>query len=198
MIQAGADIHAEDVLEYTPLHAAVESDESSPRVLEALLTAGSDPNANGANGIAGTPLHAAAIANQPWVLETLLQAGANPNAGDFDSMTPLHTAGFANPNPKVIEVLLKGGADVNFTAKSAERAQQAGYSPLHAAAKSTRNPEVIHALLKAGANMEALNRDGYTPLHVAADANRTPEVLQAIIKAGANIHAKNPEGFTPL
>ncbi len=198
LLDAGANIHAKDMLEYTPLHAAVEGIKSDKGVIDALLQAGAQVKSEGDSSIAGTPLHVAAVSNEPWVIEALLEVGADPNAGDFDNMTALHTAGFANPNTEVLTVLLKAGADVNASGKVGSRAQQAGYTPLHAAAKGTRNPEVIHTLINAGAALEDLNRDGYTPLHIAADANRTPAVIRVMIDSGARINAINDEGFTPL
>ena len=105
--------------------------------------------------------------------------------------TPLHYAAGSNPNPAVIEALLKAGADPVARTKRKD-------TPLHLAAGSNPNPAVIETLLKAGANLMARNRDKETPLHWAAEYNENPAVIEALTRAGANLSAREENGRTPL
>jgi cytohesin len=115
-------------------------------VLEVLLKAGADVNAETAVGV--TPLHAAAANNpSPAVLEVLLKTGADRKARDERSLV-------------VYVSRLKAGADVNAKDNN-------GWTPLHWAAAKNPTPAVLEVLLKAGAEPRAINTDGKTPHAVA-------------------------------
>ena len=84
------------------------------------------------------------------------------NARDESGWTPLHEAAAHNPNPAVIDVLVRLGADVN--AKDED-----GWTPLHMAAVLNEHPAVIDALLDAGANAKLRDNDGKLPADHAAE-----------------------------
>jgi uncharacterized protein len=79
-------------------------------VVEALLSAGADPNAVASNQSAVQPLHSAAAARHTDVAERLLHAGADPNARQLGGWTPLHAA-VLNQDRTLEDVLLAHGAD---------------------------------------------------------------------------------------
>ncbi len=66
-----------------------------------------------------------------------------------------------NKSPKVIETLLKAGADI-------EAKDEYGSTPLMWAARHD-NPEVIEVLLKAGVNAKAKDKEGKTAADHAKD-----------------------------
>ena len=114
-----------------------------------------------------------------------IKGGADVNArvpkrGGF---TPLHAAAGANPDYKVIETLLKGGADVNAK-------QAGGYTPLHMAAGRNTRTKVITSLLEGGADVNARAENDVTTLHMAAIENTNPEVIRVLLGAGADVNAK--------
>jgi ankyrin repeat protein len=113
--------------------------------------------------------------NEPWFLQH----------------TPLHSAARHNPDPEVIEVLLKAGAHVNAR-------DEKGMTPLHRAARYNPNPKIITVLLKAGANVNEKDDKGISPLHRSAFGNPNPEIITVILKAGAEVNAVSKNGFTPL
>jgi ankyrin repeat protein len=148
---------------------------------------------------------------------------ANVNARDR-GWTPLMAAARENPDPEVIAVLIKAGADVNaanisgrtplilaagnspnidvikiLIDKGADvNPKTEGNTPLMAAAIDNTNPEAITALVNAGADVNATNSLGRTPLLLAAKNNSNPEVVKALINAGADVSINDVDGKTPL
>lgn len=91
--------------------------------------------------------------------------------------------------PKVVEFLLKRGADVAAT-------DITGMTPLHVAATLTRTGEA-ELLLAHGANLEARDQFGDTPFHLAAIHGQTG-MLEWLARAGADIYTRNNENLTPI
>lgn len=92
----------------TALHYA--ADEGDVRLVEQLLGAGADPNAQDKNG--WTPLHFAAQANAAGAVSALLRAGATTEARDTFGNTPLWRAVFSSRGRgDVIHLLRSAGAD---------------------------------------------------------------------------------------
>ncbi|MGA2481200.1 MAG: ankyrin repeat domain-containing protein, partial [Spirochaetia bacterium] len=101
-------------------------------------------------------------------------------------------AAMFNPNPEVISLLLKAGADVNVSGGINNS------TPLGVAAWNN-TPEVVSVLLKAGAHVNATNQFGSTPLMVAAGHNpKAREVIALLLDAGAEVNAKDLSGRTAL
>ncbi|KAG6420159.1 hypothetical protein SASPL_116678 [Salvia splendens] len=107
---------------------------------------------------AGTPLIWAAGHGQQDSVKLLLEHKANPDAKTEDDITPLLSA-VAAGSLACLELLIKAGATVNFTA--------GGATPLHIAA-DIGSPEIINCLLLAGADPNAIDEDGLKPVQVAA------------------------------
>jgi ankyrin repeat protein len=74
----------------------------------------------------------------------------------------LSAANCDNTNPRVFDLPVARGADVNASARD-------GYTPLMAAARHTSVPEVVSLLLKAGADPKARAKDGKTALDCAKE-----------------------------
>ena len=88
----------------TPLHCAVWK--GHLQMVEALINAGADVNAENENDHWGTtPLHAAAHANQAGIAQLLIDHGAEVNAKDREGRTPLFHTTFhkANAAARILE-----------------------------------------------------------------------------------------------
>jgi len=102
--------------------------------------------------------------------------------------TPLHYA-VTYAAPKMIELLLEKGADINAPDNS-------GLTPLHVAAMLDRTNEA-QALIAHGANIEARDSFGDTPLHTAALFGQA-HMVELLVKAGADLATLNNNQLTPL
>lgn len=129
------------------------------------------------SGTTDEVLHALSRLPASSGIETWLTIGAL-----VPPQTPLMLAAMANPNPEVVEVLCRAGADVNASDDN-------GRTALMNAASMNENPRVIHALLAAGADIHAVNAFGFTALIVAAIKNPNLDVHEALIAAGATVDA---------
>jgi ankyrin repeat protein len=96
----------------------------------------------------------------------------------FDDVTPLHLASYAG-HAKVVDFLLRNGAEVNAEARSALK------TPLHLAVDGG-HAEVVKLLVKRGANVNARGWGDITPLHIAAEQGNG-EMVTLLLKAGADV-----------
>ncbi len=148
----GADIHARDRHNNTPLHRAIH-----PEGVIFLLKKGAKVDAQ--NDRQEIPLHhfARSFWISPEALQLLLEHHSDPHAKNEDGLTALHMT----KDPKKIQLLMEYGAD--------PKAQDnRGDTSLH---KMTR-PQHFHAaetLLKHGANLATPNKNGETPLDLAKE-----------------------------
>ncbi|MBE2252835.1 MAG: ankyrin repeat domain-containing protein [Myxococcus sp.] len=116
-------------------------------------------------------VHDVAKTGTPSALQQLLaKEPAQLNVKNVRGATPLHLAAI-NPDPGVVEALLRAGAEVNV-------ADDEGYTPLHMAAFH-RQADSALLLLEAGANVNAVSTSGRTPLSMAEKA-RADEVSGVI------------------
>jgi TPR repeat protein len=99
-------------------------------------------------------------------------------------------------NKKIIELLLKKGANVN------QRNVENGSTPLMIALKHQYAPEICKMLVAYGAEINAKDAEGYTVLHLAT-TNDNSQLMDFFIKKGADIHVRlkpgvRGAGATPL
>jgi ankyrin repeat protein len=161
----------------TALHLAAAALE--PDVVEALLRAGADPNAQNRRG--ALALHYACdprpMSGKTWdpskqrrAIELLLDAGAKIDHLEKAGAAPLHRAIRAR-SPEAVRCLLERGASVR-----ARHAKQ-GSTPLHLALHSTgasgtkgarsEQDEIVDLLIRHGADTRARDAKGKAPPLVA-------------------------------
>ena len=110
-----------------------------------------------------TPLMLAAPYGTPEMIQTLLAAGADPKRRDVRGMTPLMLAvASENQDPRVVELLLVKGSDVNAQSGAGESALDW--------ARKFGNPKVIALLEKHGAKAASTHREASGEPAPAADS----------------------------
>jgi ankyrin repeat protein len=163
-------------------------------VISCLLDAGADASAKESIED-GTALHAAAHRGRGDVVELLLKH-IDVNVRDGTGKTPLfYAAKSEGESGKVIEVLLKAGANAMLVDKDEQ-------TPVHEAAQLARTATVA-LMIKAGLSPGARAEDGKTPLHCAAHAYVGDEVsmaatAQTLIEAGGDVNAETNHSKVPL
>src|SRR2546427_6121515 len=206
LIQKGANVNKWDWYGQTPLYAAVDlntlphggrpdrpslDETSSLQIIEQLLAAGANPNAqlklgppfrNIRNdrgldriiGIGTTPLIRAAKALDAPAVRLLLEKGANIHLSNVAGITPTMAAAGV------------GSVDADTRGiYTTEDVQQ-------------RSIETLELLLKAGGEINAKeNGRGLTPLHEAARWGWN-DVVKYLVDHGADLNAKDNRGMTPV
>lgn len=167
---------------------------ANPAILAALLEAGADVNARGANDEVWTEREsklAASISNAP----TTPWGGHPALPDDAGIRTPLHEAVIGRGDSAVVATLIAAGADVNARA-DLDINGDPGAPPLYWAVSANPDPAVLELLVRAGADVNARGGSGRTPLHVAA--LRNPVVFPRLLELGADPTALDREGKTPM
>lgn len=179
LLEAGADVNAQNQFGLTPLFGAVQGDHLE--FAKMLIEAGANPRIRASNGKVASDVassdemrllckgralqsHQAVSKNDVKALEALLTTGdVDLSEQDQDGDTPLHLA-VASPyasdesTSAVLDLLLAAAAAAKGFIKALGTRNDAGLMPLHvAASRLLRSAPVCEALLQAGANVDAIS-----------------------------------------
>eukprot|EP01113_Clastostelium_recurvatum_P006435 TRINITY_DN128_c0_g2_i1.p1 TRINITY_DN128_c0_g2~~TRINITY_DN128_c0_g2_i1.p1 ORF type:complete len:676 (+),score=180.88 TRINITY_DN128_c0_g2_i1:120-2147(+) len=171
----------------TPLHLAAQT--GNKGVIDAMLRAGYNPNAQDDQG--NTPLHLAAAAGRQESVQSLLgNKSTNINTLNRAGASALQNATEANADDIVRLMARDYKANVNT-----QRLDD-GWSPLYTASYYG-NKTTVDILLGSGADPSLQNKDGWTALHAAAHQGHI-SIVKELVKHKAEVNAQNAQGTTPL
>lgn len=209
LIDAGADVHAEDHVHSQPI-----SNASTPEVARLLVDAGADINFISGEGYSRlkyaaeggsvemirtlldmgaetdaeakrhttTPLYVAVQQDDMEIVRLLLEAGANPNAQNVDRWFPLSNA----ESMEMVKLLLDYGADIHLTDETGRDALQ-----------HQKDPFVAEYLIDAGARVNPASAYGSAPLREAANDGNL-EMMRLLLQRGADVDQTMSWGETAL
>ncbi|KRF80420.1 kinase D-interacting substrate of 220 kDa isoform X3 [Drosophila virilis] len=180
----GADVHAEDLDNWTALLCATRNGHLD--VVQLLLDHGADIEHRDMGG--WTSLMWAAYRGHTELVRLLLDKGADGNAhGNYHLGALLWAAGRGFKD--IVELLVQRGAKVNVGDKY-------GTTALVWACRRG-NVEIVDTLLKAGANVDTAGMYSWTPLLVAAAGGHT-DCVSSILEKKPNVNALDKDGMTAL
>lgn len=183
LIAAGADIHARDESEETPLAYAAQGTHAPEQPLRNELVRDLLARGAHAEGEIGTKAIAGRVADAGLV-KLLLERGAKPDEAGLSGAVKAGSV-------EAVQLLLDAGARFEETE---------GLSVLCECPRSGVRVAIAELLLQHGANPKYADEDNYTVLNSAITSDRL-DLAQWLIAHGASIHT-NPTGhrsaLTPL
>jgi len=192
LVSLGADIDHSGVDQQSALLLVVEdyrmNRATKLAVVDALAAAGADAGLSEPGG--DSPLIAAVRRKDIEVLEKMFDHGAKADQYvEFPAYPQGAPALEVSDDPKVVELLLRHGANVNLR-------DGLGQTTLHNVSK----PEIARLLIANGADVNAESRDGVTPLMHAImnwdslkGPNQAPfvEIADLLVDSGARLDLKS-------
>jgi len=186
LLEAGADIDADDFDVGTPLHLACAC--AHAKKAKCLISFGAKLNATNING--ATALHLACSSGAVEIVQYLLDAGANVGMRTDTWLAPLHVACY-NGFLDIANLLVKRGALI----AGGDLGTRDGVTPLHIACVHD-NVEMLDFLLDSGeANIP--DSTGATALHYAC-RHLAPRVTKRLLRRGARVNAADWHGRDAL
>ncbi|WCR54125.1 MAG: hypothetical protein PG981_001147 [Wolbachia endosymbiont of Ctenocephalides orientis wCori] len=151
-----------------------------------------NPNFNALNKDGTSPLDMAVEYQKDEALQLILEQACKhnvkikcSNATDINGRDALKVAIENNYNAKLIEKLLKSGADPNAKYNS-------GYTALHCAADYSNDPKVLELLIQYKANPKIKNNEGHTSLDIAEQYDNQG-IIKILEKASKDVEKKASE-----
>jgi len=198
---SGIDLEDKDIFDTTPLTYAQRS---GVKEIAALLSGNADNTASG-----GMTIHEAVLNRDPVALEALITSGADLNEiSDQYRRTPLMLA-CEYPSAALVELLIAGGAAINFRSGGDETA--VFYLLSKAVSNFGRGMSsdirdivlILRSLIKKGLDLDAtVNHEGDTALNVVCQAGYLAELnlklAEELVEAGCDLNKPNASGKTPL
>ena len=228
LLESGADANAKNEHGTPVLHEAVRfaAYATHPEGVKLSSEAGRDLPAESVEIIEALLEHGANASTKDGLglpvlfiyFGTIIESGSEDNCRSVRSPCP---------DPRVVELLLEHGAEVEVTLED-NTGQAMGYALwagagaeiialllehgadatarddegdtlLHAAALFTAEPQVFDLLLDNGADVTARGVFGRTVLHLAARVSElNPQAVRVLLDRGADVAARDEDGATPL
>ncbi|GBN24296.1 Ankyrin-1 [Araneus ventricosus] len=179
-------LNKNDFSKYTAFHFAVEAF-CDFRLVEALLEVG--VRVDVLDSKYRTPLHIAAMTKTCplTIVKLLLKFGANVNAVCGFGYTPLMYAAKMHDDEKVVEELLKNGANPNGT-------NEVGSAIHYAAVNPSGNANILRILFQYGGDVNNVNPScNVTPLLYALYGEYKLNQIQELLRNGARLDEEDED-----
>ncbi|CAB0043965.1 unnamed protein product, partial [Trichogramma brassicae] len=182
--QQTARVDVQDEEGNTPLHEAVNW--GNKKVVEKLLRRGA--NANLATNYGMTPLHIICCnrdAEDDGLAKLIFdicderQLKLQVDAANECGYTPLHFVLYNHGDPRLIELLLRRGANPNLV-------NERGMTPLHMICMRASSRDELLEMFPRLAQLEVVDKLGRTPLRWAVE-NLVPRVVDVLLDYGADL-----------
>lgn len=185
VVDAGGQIDARTMLDYTPLHLAAS--QGNLEIVKRLLELGADKEA--LNADQRTPFHLAAERGHQRIVKALKSRDANFRARDKFGWAPLHFAAFGS-KLEIAKELLNAGT-------SPDAKENMDMTPLHLAAHSNESA-VVELLLRHADHLHSQKDSlGRRPIHLAA-IHGSYAAAQRLFEAHADMNKPDRKGRAPL
>jgi ankyrin repeat protein len=132
-----------------------------------------------------TDLYQAIMENGPREVESLLHRGANSNQPSPPGVFPLIQAMGYQTDPRIAELLIKHGADVNVRTPKNEHGQTNGWSPIFYAIYRKR-ADLVGVLLRHHAKVTLRDIQGKLPLDWAKEVKDAAMIKQIEATSSGN------------
>lgn len=215
LVDAGGDVHAEDGDGWTPLHCASKvqpdimfgswTDDSKDHLVEILLEAGVNPNAQTRHG--STPLH---ITRRPEVIDLLAKHGAQADIVDKLGQTPL-TAYLAPSAEEMQSATIEKLLQISARYDGPQKRSQTPMHGLMRCMPKLADPKLFEILLREGVDPNTKDAEGTPPLLVIEkndytdrwgtheiSTNAYDEVFKTLRNAGMDMNITDREGRNVL
>ncbi|KAH3877689.1 uncharacterized protein LOC127872130 isoform X2 [Dreissena polymorpha] len=200
LLEAGANVNAEDSESNTPLHVKCYGETNKPSELDCiqmLLNKSASLVIRNSRGL--LPIHCCVMQGRIDVMQLLLKHDKNNSMAtalgkENDKRPPslIHLA-IANDFPECAEWLISNS--FQFKDKEQDILMR---RILTEQIKLTKRGEVLKFLLDHGAEPSPKYPGGNTALHYAAGLSGPSDVLELLVSYGAEIDIVNEDGCTPL
>ncbi len=157
------------------------------------------------------------------VIKELIDQGGDANLTNDFGVPLLVIASSSNPDPEVIDVLIRAGAKLGWRSSiggsaliyasiwnptsitplikagvEVDARDNQNANALMYAVAETKDTNIILSLIQSGSDIKATDIDGYTVLHYAAANGADPAVIKLLIDQGAPVNTTTTSGSTPL
>ncbi|WP_373073236.1 ankyrin repeat domain-containing protein [Sulfurimonas sp.] len=186
LLEKGADVNIAAKNNWTPL--LIASREKPLEIVKFLIN--NKANINDTTSDRWTALHLAARYNSADVVEYLVKQGVDLDVQILDKGIPNHTPLYLalyrekerlNDKIRVIDCLLKNGANANIKGKS-------DWTAFLDAAQNT-SLDIVKLFIKHKADINSKTVDNWNPLHLAARYNSL-DVVKYLVQNGVDLNAQ--------
>lgn len=193
LLKLGADVNAKDQIHISPIYYSIRYD--CEKIFKILIEAGADVKTKSRD----LPILSflARNSDSEEMFNTILKKFPNIDLNEESNDSTALMVACENNKKKLIELLIKNGADVNYSTKIKRTALYEACEKL--------NLEIIKLLIENKADINFKDINGKNALHIVClqdlerqENQNSKNIIEYLIKSGININAKDINDKTVL